>query len=60
MRRLIPFRTAAIALLVLFGATIVFQVIVLLGFIPTEMVWGGRLSNEQERTPARRPGWVPW
>lgn len=49
MRR-IPFRTAAIALLVLFAAAIVFQLVVLAGFIPTEMVWGGRLQNEEERT----------
>ncbi len=48
--RLIPFRTAAITLLVLFTATIAFHLVVLAGFIPTEMVWGGRLQNEEERT----------
>jgi len=48
--RLIPFRTAAITLLVLFAAAIVFQLVVLAGLIPTEMVWGGRLRNEEERT----------
>ena len=48
--RLIPFRTAAITLLLLFTATIVFHLVVLAGFIPTEMVWGGRLRNEEERT----------
>jgi hypothetical protein len=47
---LIPFRTAAITLLVLFTAAIVFQLVVFEGFIPTEMVWGGRLQNEEERT----------
>jgi NADH:ubiquinone oxidoreductase subunit 6 (subunit J) len=47
---LIPFRTAAITLLVLFGAVVVFHLVVLAGFIPTEMVWGGRLKNEEERT----------
>jgi hypothetical protein len=47
--RLIPFRTAAITLLVLFTAAIAFQLVVLAGFIPTEMVWGGRLQNEEER-----------
>jgi hypothetical protein len=47
---LIPFRTAAITLLVLFAAVIVFHLVVLAGFIPTEMVWGGRLQNEDERT----------
>jgi archaellum biogenesis protein FlaJ (TadC family) len=48
--RLIPFRTAAITLPVLFTAAIVFQLVVLTGFIPKEMVWGGRLQNEEERT----------
>lgn len=48
--RLIPFRTAAITLLVLFTAAIVFQLTVLAGYIPTEMVWGGRLQNAEERT----------
>ena len=48
--RLIPFCTAAITLLVLFAAAIVFQLVVLAGLIPTEMVWGGRLRNEEERT----------
>ncbi|MFZ1693593.1 MAG: hypothetical protein WAT74_10380 [Flavobacteriales bacterium] len=50
MIRSIPFRTTAIVLLLLFAAAIVFQLVVLLGFIPTEMVWGGRLQNEEERT----------
>ena len=48
--RLIPFRTAAITLLVLFASAIMFQLAVLAGLIPTEMVWGGRLQNEEERT----------
>jgi archaellum biogenesis protein FlaJ (TadC family) len=48
--RSIPFRTAAITLLVLFAAVIVFHLVVLAGFIPTEMLWGGRLQNEEERT----------
>lgn len=48
--RLIPFRTAALTLLALFTAAIAFQLAVLAGFIPTEMVWGGRLQNAEERT----------
>ena len=48
--RTIPFRTAAYILLGLFTAAVIFQLVVLVGFIPTEMVWGGRLQNEQERT----------
>ena len=50
MLRVIPFRTSAYALLALLGAAIVFQLTVLAGVIPTEMVWGGRLQNEEERT----------
>jgi hypothetical protein len=49
MRR-IPFHTAAYTLLVLLSAAIAFQLVVLAGLIPTEMLWGGRLQNEQERT----------
>lgn len=49
MRR-IPFRPAAYSLLALFAAAIIFQLTVLAGLIPTEMVWGGRLQNEEERT----------
>ncbi|MBL7938144.1 MAG: hypothetical protein JNL43_02190, partial [Flavobacteriales bacterium] len=50
MLRRIPFRVAAYTLLLLFAAAIAFQLVVIAGFIPTEMVWGGRLKNEQERT----------
>lgn len=46
----IPLRTAAYILLALFAAAFLFQLVVLAGFIPTEMVWGGRLQNENERT----------
>lgn len=49
MRR-IPFHTAANALLALFAAAIAFQLVVLGGLIPMEMVWGGRLANAEERT----------
>lgn len=50
MLRHIPFRTAAYTLFALFVAAIIFQLVVLAGLIPTEMVWGGRLQNEGERT----------
>lgn len=46
----IPFAFAGRTLLVLFGAVILFQMTVLAGLIPTEMVWGGRLENDEERT----------
>jgi hypothetical protein len=50
IRTLISFRLAAYLLLALFACAGLFQITVLLGFVPTEMVWGGRLENEQERT----------
>ena len=37
-------------MIALLGAACVFQLFVLAGFIPTEMVWGGRLANAEERT----------
>jgi hypothetical protein len=46
----IPFAFAGRTLLVLFGAAILFQFSVLAGLVPTEMVWGGRLENAEERT----------
>jgi hypothetical protein len=46
----IPFAFAGRTLLVLFGAAILFQLTVLFGLIPTEMVWGGRLNDTEERT----------
>jgi hypothetical protein len=50
MRGWLPHRTAAVALLALLAAAIAFQLVVLAGLIPTELLWGGRLQNEQERT----------
>ena len=49
MDRIIGTRAAANTLIVLFSLALIFQVVVLLGFIPIEMVWGGRLRGEQER-----------
>ena len=46
----IPFAIAGRTLLVLFGAAILFQLTMLFGLVPTEMVWGGRLENAGERT----------
>lgn len=50
MRRVITFRLAANALLLLFCVAFLFQLSVLAGLIPTEMVWGGRLTDHEERT----------
>jgi hypothetical protein len=46
----IPFAFAGRTLLVLFGAAILFQLTVLFGMVPTEMVWGGRLNDTEERS----------
>lgn len=50
MLRRIPFRTAAHTLLALFTAAIIFQLTAVAGIIPAEMVWGGRLQSQEERT----------
>lgn len=50
MRQILPFRTAAWSLIALLAAACVFQIVVMVGYIPTEMVWGGRLNNTEERT----------
>jgi len=47
---MLSFRSAANLLLVILSLALFFQVAVLIGLVPTEMVWGGRLANEQERT----------
>lgn len=49
MRRILTQRAAASALLLLMSLALTFQLVVLMGFIPTEMVWGGRLADERER-----------
>jgi len=50
MRNLISFQRAANSLLVLLGLVLLFQVAVLLGYVPTELVWGGNLTSVEERT----------
>jgi archaellum biogenesis protein FlaJ (TadC family) len=50
MRRIIAFRPAAIVLLLLFITAFLFQLVVLAGYIPKEMVWGGKLESDEERT----------
>lgn len=46
----ISFQRAANSLLVLLGLVLLFQVAVLLGYVPTHLVWGGNLASVQERT----------
>lgn len=48
IKRLISERVAANGMLVLFSLVIVFHLLVLVGIIPSDIVWGGRLQNKQE------------
>jgi len=50
MRNHIPFQRAVNGLLVILGLVLLFQVVVLLGYVPTHLVWGGNLTNATERT----------
>lgn len=45
VRRLIPERFSATALLVIIALVIVFHGLVMTGSVPFEIVWGGRLKN---------------
>jgi len=44
----IPFKTAYWTLFVLFAAMLIFHLLVLLSFIPFNIVWGGRLQTHQQ------------
>jgi hypothetical protein len=48
MKKLISLRIATHGLLIIFLLTIVFHVVVLMGFVPIDMVWGGRLTSQAE------------
>ncbi len=50
MRRISGTRVAANILLVLLALGFLFQLVVLAGFIPLEMVWGGRLESAEQGT----------
>jgi hypothetical protein len=50
MRSWIAFQRAANILLVLLALVLLFQVAVLLGYVPTELVWGGNLGSAAQRT----------
>lgn len=50
MRKIISTQVAANVLLVLLALAFVFQLVVLGGFIPREMVWGGRLESAEQGT----------
>jgi hypothetical protein len=48
MKRLITERFAINALLIIFLLVMLFHVLVLIGIIPFDMVWGGRLKSKEE------------
>ncbi len=50
MQQVIDRRTAGNILLVLLLLALLFQLMVLSGMIPQEMVWGGRLETEEQGT----------
>lgn len=48
LRKLLPFSTAATAIIALNLAVILFHLLVISGFIPFQNVWGGRLETATE------------
>ena len=48
MKKFISLRFATNGLLIIFSLVIIFHAVVLIGFIPIDMVWGGRLTSKSE------------
>lgn len=48
MKKLISERSAAITILILLSIFLVFHFLVMLGVIPFEIVWGGRLTDRSQ------------
>jgi hypothetical protein len=48
MNKFISLRIATNGLLIIFSLNIIFHVVVLMGFVPIDMVWGGRLTSQAE------------
>lgn len=48
MKKLISLKLATQCLIILFTAISLFHVTVLMGFIPIEIIWGGRLKTQSE------------
>lgn len=48
MKNLLTAEQAGTILLVIFSLVIVFHIVALIGFVPTNMVWGGRLETREE------------
>ncbi len=51
MKNLISMRFSIDALITIFSLVMIFHVLVLLGIIPFEIVWGGRLKSNEEMIP---------
>lgn len=48
MRKLIKFNTAANVGLILYGIFIGFHLLVIIGIIPMDIIWGGRINSRSE------------
>lgn len=48
MKKLLTAKQAGNTLLVIFSLVVIFHIVALLGFVPTNMVWGGRLETREE------------
>lgn len=48
MKNLLTAKQAGNVLLVIFSLMILFHIVVLLGFVPLDMVWGGRIENRED------------
>jgi len=48
MKNLLTAKQAGNTLLVIFSLIVLFHIVALLGFVPTNMVWGGRLETREE------------
>ena len=51
MKRRITEKFATNALLIIFILVMVFHALVLIGIVPFEMVWGGRLESKEDMIP---------
>jgi hypothetical protein len=48
MKNLLSIRLASMAMLLIFSLVILFHVLVIIGIIPFNMVWGGRLQSQEQ------------
>lgn len=48
MKKIIPFKSAVTATIAILFLVTVFQLCVMVGLLPYDMVWGGRIKNSEE------------